>query len=153
MSYHRTCLIATLAAPVLLGGCATYRAAPLSYSYYAVPCDTPGAVRAVPIAPPDAQVGAPAAAPPAALPPTRAAPQTPDGVPQASATECLIAVADRGGGWRGPVSYGGGYPRRYYGSPFYGSLGIGIGIGGHHYGGGHRGGGYFGGGHRGGGHH
>lgn len=146
-------IIAPLFAAVLLGGCATYGQARPSYSYFAVPCDTPGAIRGVPVSPPD---GAPAAAPDTTIPPRGAARAVPGVAPQAGAGECLVAVANGGRGWGQAGYYGGYYPRRYYGSPYYGSFGIGIGIGGHsgggHYRGGHSGGSH-GGGHGGGGHH
>lgn len=144
-------IVAPLAAAVLLGGCATYPPTPASYSYFAVPCDTPGAIRAVPVPPPNTSSVAPITPPQATAPSLEGGAASPDSAAQAAGSECLIAVADRGRGWRGPGYYG-GYPRGYYGAPFYGSLGIGIGIGTRHYGGGHRGGGHIGGGHGGGGH-
>ncbi len=151
-------IMVPLAGAVLLGGCATYAPRPSSYSYFAVSCDTPGAIRAVPIARPDELPGATSTAPPAPATPQTAVPSAPGSAVQADRSECLIAVANRGRGSRGAGYYGGGYPYRYgspygyYGSPFYGSLGIGIGIGGGHHRGGHLGGGHFGGGHFGGGH-
>lgn len=151
-------IIVPLAGAVLLGGCATYAPRPSAYSYFAVPCDTPGAIRAVPISPPDGPPGETSAALPAPVPPQAVVPAAPGSAAQAGASDCLIAVADRGRGWRGAGYYGGSYPYRYrspygyYGSPFYGSLGIGIGLGGGHYRGGHFGGGHVGGGHIGGGH-
>ncbi len=155
-------MAAPLAAALLLGGCATYASRPVSYSYsyFTVPCDTPGAFRAVPIPSPAAQSPAPAAASPATLPSAAVVQPRPGDAAQAGASECLIAVADRGRGRRRAGYYGGyypggyyGYPGGYYGGPFYESLGIGIGIGGHHYRGGHYRSGHSGGGHRGGGHH
>jgi len=149
-------IMVPLAGAVLLGGCATYAPRPSSYSYFAVSCDTPGAIRAVPIARPDELPGATSTAPPAPATPQTAVPSAPGSAVQADRSECLIAVANRGRGSRGAGYYGGGYPYRYgspygyYGSPFYGSLGIGIGIGGGHHRDGHLGGGHFGGGHGGG---
>lgn len=117
---------------VLLGGCAT-TAYPPRYAYYRVPCNTPGAVVAEPVGP--EAVPAPANAPAAGIPPI-----------------CVVAVSD--------ASYGpgyGSYPGGYYRRPYYGSFGLGIGLGSFHhhdFGGGHFGG-HFGGGHVGGhgGHH
>lgn len=138
---RRPIIAAPLAAAVLLSGCATYAPSPAAYSYYAVPCSTPGAFRGVPVAAPAAGMPAPG---PSAAPNAAAAPASPGNAAQPATSECMIAVADRGRVLsRG---YYGGYPGGYYGSPFYGSFGIGIG-------GGHFGGGYFGGGHVGGGHH
>lgn len=155
-------VIVPLVGAVLLGGCATSVQRRPAYSYFAVPCDTPGAIRAVPISSPDGSFGATSAAPQAPVRPQAAVSAAPGSAAQAGASECLIAVADRGLGWRGAGYYGGGYPYRYsspygyYGSPFYGSLGIGIGLGGGHSRGRHFGGGYLGGMHgggHGGGHH
>jgi hypothetical protein len=131
MSFRALKLAGLSAVPVaLLGGCAT-TAYPPRYAYYRVPCNTPGAVVAEPI---DSQAAAPSAA---NVPPT-----------------CVVAISDASYG-RGYSSY---YPGGYYGRPYYGSIGIGIGLGSiHHHdlGGGHFGGGHFGGGHGGshGGHH
>lgn len=142
-----------LAGVVLLGGCATYRTRAPSIVYVPAPCGAPGALRAVPVA---ALAGAPPASPAdgvAAAPPAPVAGTANGSLP--ADERCLVAVVGRGG------YYGGGYPYRYgypgyYGAPFYGSLGLGFGIGGRHYRGGHFGGGHFGGGHgraHGGGHH
>lgn len=61
-------LVVPLVGAALLSGCATYAPRPSSYSYFAVPCNTPGAIRAVPIPPPGIPSGASAAAPQAAFP-------------------------------------------------------------------------------------
>lgn len=150
----------------LLSGCATYTPSPAplyAYSYFAVPCETPGAFRAVPV------VNPPSADSPVAIPDrtdlspavVSAAPANTDQAPDA--VECLIAVIDRGRASRGARYYGGGYPypSRYsysnpyghYPRPFYGSLGIGFGFGTHGYGGDYYGGGHFGRSHLGGGLH
>ena len=117
-----------------------------------MPCDTPGAIRAVPIPPVVASAASSTADPPTSAPPQRADTAVPNGSAQADAVQCLIAVVDRGRGLRGPGYYRGGHPYPYaypygYRSPIYGSLGIGIGVGGLHYRGGHFGGDHFGGGH------
>lgn len=147
-----------LAGATLLGGCAAYPR-PSSYSYFSVPCDTPGAVRAVPVVPTAALAGSPTDAPlPANSPEPADAASAPANAPAgAGVVECLVAVADRGRGpgagyYPGGYGYRAGYPYGYYGSPFRGSLGIGVGIGGHRSRGGHFGGSHIGGGH-GGGHH
>lgn len=155
-NFRKPIIIVPLAGALLLGGCATYAPQPASYSYFAVPCDTPGAIRAMPIPAPGALPMATAAPIPQRAP-VPAVPAAPGGTALLDRSECMIAVADRGRGWRGASYYGGGYPYGYggpygyYGAP-YGSIGIGIGIGGGHYGGGHYGGGHYGGGHFGGGH-
>lgn len=131
----------------LLGGCASYTRPPLSYSYLPAPCDAPGALRAVPVTPPDTPGAATAPAPAptdvSGTPPADA-PSARAGDPaRARAPECLIAVVNRGPGPGGYYPGGYGYPYGYYGSPFRGGLGIGIGFGGHGWGGhsrGHRGG-------------
>lgn len=133
-------LLVPLAGAVLLGGCATgYRdAPPPRFSYFAVPCGSPGAIPAVPIPPPGAPLPPPPAAaapPPAAAPaPLPTLPPMPPSGAGTGAPQCVVAVLD---------------PRqryRYYGPPFAGSIGIGIG---HGWGGGHWGGhwGGHGGGH------
>lgn len=131
-------VVAPLAGAALLGGCATYRPAPQGIAYVPAPCTAPGALRAVPAAPPpDPQPAAPATAPPGT-----------DGM---AGDRCLVAVAAGRGGYYGaryPYSYG--YPGAYR-APFYGTFGFGIGIGGHARGG-HFGGGHLAAGH-GGGHH
>lgn len=148
LSFPRPLLVVPLLGATLLGGCATYSRPSAAYTYFSVPCDTPGAFRAVPIAPDGAPDAAAAVdAPPAAPPPTIGATPGSDG--RVGSHECLIAVADRGRGpgvgyYPGGYGYPNAYPYGYYGSPFRGSIGIGIGIGGH------RRGGHFGGGHRGG---
>jgi hypothetical protein len=103
-------IVAPLTAAVLLGGCATYPPTPASYSYFAVPCDTPGAIRAVPIPPPNTTSQTPNLAPQTAAPSVEGGPLSPDSAAQAGGSECLIAVADRGRGWRGPGYNGGYYP-------------------------------------------
>lgn len=142
---------------VLLGGCTTMRG-PQRYAYYRVPCATPGAVVATPIALQSANGAIDGAGP--ALPQERGsengpvavdtAPATAGMTPGAGAT-CVVAVSDVGSGYGRSFypSYGG----RYYGRPYYGSFGIGIGLG-HGFSGGHgyRGHG-FSGGHGGGRHH
>ncbi|MBN8847311.1 MULTISPECIES: hypothetical protein [unclassified Sphingomonas] len=153
LDLRKPLLIMPLAGATLLGGCATY-SRPASYSYFSVPCDTPGAVRAVPIVPADALPASPTEVPAtaAAPAPVAPAPATANGADRAAGIQCLIAVADRGRAY-GAGYYPGGYGYRngYYGSPFRGSLGIGIGIGGHRSWGGHFRGGH-GGGHHGGRH-
>lgn len=125
---------------LVLGGCATGRSAS-RYAFYRVPCTTPGAVVAHPI-----EVGRGDAA--GATPPPQAVARA--GEPQANTLPsvstpptCVIAVNETGYG-RGYYPWGG------YRRPYYGSFGVGIGIGsfGHGFRGGH-----FGGGHHGGGHH
>jgi hypothetical protein len=130
-----------ISAVVLLGGCASSANRPATYSYFAVPCSTPGAVRAVPISPvgPGPVVADPAtAAPP---PPVIGDRINPDAAAPL-AGQCVVAVADGYGRGYGRPGYGyGGSP--YYRSPYYGSFGLGIGFGGGHFGGhggGHRGG-------------
>lgn len=135
--------VAVSAAALAVSGCATYASRPPQLVYYAVPCDTPGAFQA--------QLS------PASLQPTFGAapgdaPRSVEGQASAGAAPtCLVAaqVNDRGyandyGGYGPYFGYGG------YGSPFYGSVGIGIGF----HGGGYRHSGYGHGsfGHRGGGH-
>lgn len=120
---------------VMLTGCTTGQYAP-RYSYYRVPCTTPGAVVAQRIG---LEKG-PAA--PASPPVSSNAP----GVdPGAAVPTCVIAVSEAD--YRRAY-----YPGGYYGRPYYGSFGLGIGFGGGHFGGGHFRGGHGGGGH-GGGHH
>lgn len=118
---------------ILLAGCTTGRYAP-RYSYYRVPCTTPGAVLAQPIG---LEVS----------PPASAMPAVPSGVPVANvadtAATCVVAVS--AADYRRAY-----YPGGYYGRPYYGSFGLGLGFGGGHFGGGHFGGGHFGGGHFGG---
>lgn len=145
MAKHRLAWIVALLSPVLLGACAT---APSTsrYAYYRVPCTTPGAVAAEPIAivPPGQSAGIPA--------PEQAGAHSPeargDAPPTSAASPtCVIAVAQNG--------YGRGYyPWPGYRRPYYGSFGLGFGIGsfGHGHHGGHGGGGHHVGGH-GGGHH
>ncbi|MES2136343.1 MAG: hypothetical protein V4502_04685 [Pseudomonadota bacterium] len=107
---------------LLIGGCATV---PPRYSYYQVPCATPGAVLATPVAG-AAQVpvapGYPAPAATAAVP----------GAP--AVATCVIAVVDQGYGYYGSPYYGrygyGGYGPYGYGG--YGSLGLGFGFSSHH---------------------
>lgn len=118
---------------VLVGGCATV---PPRYSYYQVPCATPGAVLATPVA------GA-AQIPVAPGYPSPIGPAVAPGA--AAVATCVIAVRDQGYGYYGSPYYGrygyGGYGSYGYGSPYYGSLGLGFGFSshGHHVsGGGHR---------------
>lgn len=114
-----------------LSGCAT---APSGgrYTYYRVPCETPGAVVAQPIAlgqGPSTDVPQPD---PSAVEPRPDAPP-----PSAPPATCVIAVNE--------ASYGRGYyPWPGYRRPYYGSFGVGIGIGslGHGYRGGHFGAGH-----------
>ena len=162
LNLRKRYLALPLGAAILLGGCATYPR-PAPYSYFSVPCDTPGAVRAVPVVPAAALAGSSMDAPlPGNSPePSNAVSAAVNAPAGAVGVECLVAVADRGrapgvGYYPGGYRYRSGYPYGYYGSPFRGSLGIGIGIGGHrsrggHFVGGHMGGGH-GGGHRGGRH-
>lgn len=123
---------------VVLGGCATGPSAS-RYTYYRVPCTAPGAIVAQPIAvdPGDAAGATPHAVAPRGEPETDAPP------PISTSPMCVIAVNEAGYG-RGYYPWGG------YRRPYYGSFGVGIGIGsfGHGYRGGH-----FGGGHHGGGRH
>lgn len=152
---------------LLLGGCATYATPPVqSYSYFVVPCSTPGAFPAEPMAVMPSMAGVQPPAPPTYPAPAgvqQPAYPAPAGVSSNAAAPqqtCMIAVAAPGSGYRRSY-YGGGYYDPYYygyggyGRPFYGSIGIGF-FGGGHGGGGHGGfgGGHggFGGGHGGGGH-
>lgn len=141
----------------LLGGCTTMRGPP-RYAYYQVPCTTPGAVVATPMTMQSA-TGAIDSAGPALSPERGSAVQAvavdtvavpADTTPGAGAT-CVVAVSDVGYGYG--RSYYPGYGGGSYGRPYYGSFGIGIGLG-HGFGGGH---GYrghsFSGGHGGGRHH
>lgn len=101
-------------ATVLLGGCATTAYQP-RYSYYQVPCNTPGAVIATPVAGPGGVAVAPAyPAPGAAV----VLPGTP------SVASCIVAVSDQSYGYRS--SYYDGYGG--YGRPYYGSFGMGFGF-------------------------
>jgi len=134
MSFPTLRLIGLAAGSVaLLGGCTTGRYAP-RYSYYRVPCTTPGAVHAQPIG---LEAG-PAA--PGALP---APPSVPAANPAGTAPTCIIAVS--AADYRRAY-----YPGAYYGRPYYGSFGLGIGFVGGHFGGGHFRGGHGGSGHGGG---
>lgn len=127
----------------LLAGCTTAQYAP-RYSYYRVPCTVPGAIPAQPIGV-EADPASPSAQP------------TRSGAPADPATAeptCVVAVSDASYS-RGYSPY---YPGGYYGRPYYGSVGVGFGLGatGHHgFGGRHFRGSHFGGGHGGGhgGHH
>ena len=129
---------------VVLGGCATVPSASRD-TYYRVPCTTPGAIVAQPIAGGPEDVGGPTPPPQAVAP--AAEPQAGVSPPVSAPPSCVIAVNEAGYG-RGYYPWGG------YRRPYYGSFGVGIGIGsfGHGYRGGHFGGGHHGGG-RGGGHH
>lgn len=111
----------------LLGGCSTGRYAP-RYSYYRVPCTTPGAVLAQPMG---LEAG------PAAPGPPPAASSVPAADPAGAVPTCVIAVS--------AADYRRAYPGGYYGRPYFGSFGLGLGFGGGHFGGGHFGGGHFGG--------
>lgn len=132
-------LIALGTLSVLLAGCATTAYQP-RYSYYQVPCNTPGAVIAVPVVGPGGVAVTPApdvaviAAPGVAV----AAPGAP------AVATCIVAVSDRDYGYRSSYYDGYGRYRGYYGSPFYGSFGFGFSsFGGHHdYSGGHYSGGH-----------
>ncbi|GGB43423.1 hypothetical protein GCM10011380_36090 [Sphingomonas metalli] len=153
---HFRSITLPLAGAVLLGGCATYGGSPPPIVYLPAPCDTPGALRVVPVT----SLPGPALANPAAELPIVPSPPvagTADGSRPLSGERCLVASAARQGGYYGqsyPYRYG--YPG-YYGAPFYGSLGFGFGLAGHHLSSGHLGGGHLGishgGGHHGGGHH
>ena len=145
MDMRRLVPILALLSPMALGACATAPAAD-RYAYFRVPCTTPGAIVAEPIttAPSGPQSSTHLPEQVEVSPPETAGSTVPVAV--ASPT-CVIAVTQNG--------YGRGYyPWPGYRRPYYGSFGLGIGIGsfrhGHH--GGHGGGGHHGGGH-GGGHH
>lgn len=89
---------------LLLSGCATMPRAP-GYVYYRVPCTTPGAIPAEPIAP---VTKAPTAPPSAAA----------EGGSSSSPSICLLALS--------PASVSRGYyPAGYYGQPYYSGLGYG----------------------------
>lgn len=163
-----------LAGATLLGGCATYAQpvpSPLAYSYFAVSCDTPGALRARRLSSPDDSPPASTIAPLATAPSQTDDSAVSTDTPPAAADECIVAVKDRGYALRGAGYYRGGYSPRYpypygyygpsydyYGSPFFrGSLGVGFRFGSHYDGasyfsGSHLGGSHFGGSHLGGGH-
>lgn len=139
----------------LLGGCTTMQG-PQRYAYYRVPCTTPGAVVATPIAAqPEVgrtqMPGEPTShetSTGSGRPTASATPPPVDAAPESGAT-CVVAVSDAGSRYGRSFypGYGG-----YYGRPFYGSFGIGLGFG-SRFGGGHgyRGHG-FSGGHAGSGH-
>lgn len=96
----------------LLSGCAT-TSSPARIAYYKVPCGTPGAVVAEPVL----------------EDPAAASQELPAGAEGSAAATCIVGVSDPSRGYRG-------FPG-YYGRPYYGSVGIGLGFGFH--GGHHRG--------------
>lgn len=112
---------------VVLGGCTTYAAQRPAFAYYAVPCSTPGAFVAQPVEAP-ATTYNPQAAAPAGVAPQEAS--------KASPPTCMIAAPIARNGYAGGY-YGRGYYDPYwsgygrYGTPFYGSIGIGLHGGGH----------------------
>lgn len=121
---------------LLVGGCATV---PSRYSYYQVPCTTPGAVLATPVAG-SGQVP---------VAPGYAAPSGASVAGAPAVGTCVIAVRDEGYDYYRSPYYGrygyGGYGSYGYGSPFYGSLSLGFGFSSHHHhfsGGGHHSGGH-----------
>lgn len=136
----RASIVAALAASsaILLGGCTTLREPP-RYAYYRVPCTTPGAVVATPVAM-QATSGAVYDGSPALLRDRSSAsePSVSDTAPVPAVTKpqagvtCVVAVSEVGSGYG--RSYYPSYRGGYYGRPFYGSFGIGIGLG---HGGGH----------------
>ena len=126
---------AALALAGLLGGCASVPNSqrPPRYTYYVVPCDTPGAI----MTGSSAQAAAPAAA-------SAAETATPEGVAEAGRSVsdrpvCIVAasVMPRYAYRYAPYGY---YGSRY-GSPYYGSFGVSFVGGHHHHGGRHHGGG------------
>lgn len=139
-------LVVVGAAAALLGACATYPAAPSEYVYYAVPCDTPGAIRTIDAT--AAQSGSQ----------QNGQGAVPADSAQAGATPvCLVAASaptTYALGRYAPLGYYSGRP--YYPGHVFSSLSFGghrsIGHGFGHGGGGHGGGGHGGiGGHGGGG--
>lgn len=117
-------IVALSGGVIAISGCAT-TAQPTRLAYYKVPCSTPGAVVAEPISL-DGPVARPGGTPATATPPAAEVAKT-----------CVVAVADA----RSANRFG--YPG-FYGRPYYGSIGIGFGFGGHGGNGGHRGGGHVG---------
>ena len=118
----------------LLGGCTTIQG-PQRYAYYRVPCTTPGAVVATPIAaqPEVARTQMPDAppSPEASTESSRTAASggpPPVGAASESGATCVVAVSDAG--YRYSRSYYPGYGGDY-GRPYYGSFGIGLGFGSH----------------------
>jgi hypothetical protein len=112
-----------LSSAALLGGCMT--TSPPRLAYFRVPCDTPGAVVATPIAlEPGQGTGNAGGAASSAVPAASAKTDSP--------ATCVVAVADASSGYRGSYYSG----RGYYGRPYFGSVGFGFGFGSH--GGGHR---------------
>lgn len=113
------------AAAVLLSACATV---PPRYAYYQVPCTTPGAVLATPVAGAAQIPVAPGYPPPAGS----AVAPGPAGAP--GVATCIVAVRDEPYGYYGAPYYSRyGYGPYGYGSPFYGSFGLGFGFSSHHH--------------------
>jgi len=132
----------------LLSACASYPPPQQQFTYYVVPCDTPGAIRTGASPAVAADLPAPATAPPAST----NGPATAPGSEAASAPVCIVA-ASRPPAYASSRYYPSGYyGRSYYARPVFSSFGVGY-YGGSHGGGGHRGGGHGGGGQHGGGRH
>ncbi len=135
MSLRTSALAASgLLSVTLLSGCMT-TPPPARFAYFRVPCGTPGAVVATPIA---LERGTAAGNAPGAASPSNPAAAAPQG---GAAATCVVAVADARSGYRRGYYAAPGY----YGQPYYGSVGIGFGFGSH--GGHHRSGGHHGSGH------
>lgn len=112
---------ALLLASAALAGCMTVPRA-IDYSYYAVPCGTPGAIEARPLAGdldyPDSKSTQPAEG--NAVPST---PSDPASDLRSSAPTCVVPVSFARSSYRGArYPYGSGY----YGTPYYGSVGLGF---------------------------
>lgn len=109
-------------AATLLSACATV---PPRYAYYQVPCTTPGAVLATPVAGAAQIPVAPGYPAPAGSTVTSAAPGS------SPVATCVVAVRENGYGYY-PYYGRYGYGPYGYGGPFYGSFGLGFGFSSHH---------------------
>lgn len=122
-----------LASFATLAGCANLASTQPSYTYYVVPCDTPGAILT--------------GAPPAGTPTTGQSPSRDTSVPSsentapaAAAAPICVVSARRPPTYARSIYYPSNYySQGYYARPAFSSFGFG------YYGGGHRGGGYVGG--------
>lgn len=107
-------------ASAALGGCMTGPRA-IDYAYYAVPCGTPGAVEARPLAD-DLDLNDNATRP-AGGTEASSTPTDPATNVASTAPTCVVPVSLARSSYRGTrYPYSGGY----YGAPYYGSIGLGF---------------------------